>query len=203
MREEHEKQKTFREKIRIKREPELLQILDTIVDRVRSSQMDIGREKEKGDYAFIAGTKKLPRVERGDRMLVSYTCNICGNNDPNQFTSDISNGDVICLGASYIGLFVYLKWWLLFDLFIIDIEQVLMEQKNLEDVETLCRLFLFLVVYIYFYYCCLFMFFQEHFVELGAEKRKFEGEEDRNHFGPAPNALMPDNENLRTVISIG
>lgn len=38
----------------------------------------------------------------------------------------------------------------------------------------------------------------DHEVHSGAEKRNFEGEEDRNHFGPAPNKLMPDVVNLET-----
>eukprot|EP01038_Epipyxis_sp_PR26KG_P009072 gene9072-12234_t len=38
----------------------------------------------------------------------------------------------------------------------------------------------------------------DHTVHEGAEKRNFEGEENRNHFGPAPDRLMPDVVNLET-----
>eukprot|EP01031_Cornospumella_fuschlensis_P044947 gene44947-54979_t len=41
----------------------------------------------------------------------------------------------------------------------------------------------------------------DHEVQSGAEKRNFEGEEDRNHFGPAPNPLMPDMVNMETSLS--
>lgn len=38
----------------------------------------------------------------------------------------------------------------------------------------------------------------DHEIFSGAEKRNFENEEDRNHYGPAPNKLMPDVVNMET-----
>eukprot|EP01036_Dinobryon_divergens_P027011 gene27011-35717_t len=43
---------------------------------------------------------------------------------------------------------------------------------------------------------------QDHNVVQGAEKRNFEGEEDKKHFGPPPNKLMPDAENMKTNLNI-
>eukprot|EP01041_Mallomonas_annulata_P005903 gene5903-11915_t len=42
---------------------------------------------------------------------------------------------------------------------------------------------------------------QDHHVDTGAQFRNFEGEEDRNHFGPTSDPLLPDSENMRTSIS--
>lgn len=42
----------------------------------------------------------------------------------------------------------------------------------------------------------------DHGVDEGAQFRRFSDDEgeDRNHYGPAPDPLMPDSENLRTRI---
>ncbi|KUF98893.1 hypothetical protein AM588_10009911 [Phytophthora nicotianae] len=42
---------------------------------------------------------------------------------------------------------------------------------------------------------------QDHIVHEGSAYRKFEGEEDKSHHGPAPNKLFSTGHNLRTLIS--
>ncbi|KAF0755778.1 hypothetical protein AaE_004858, partial [Aphanomyces astaci] len=42
---------------------------------------------------------------------------------------------------------------------------------------------------------------QDHIVHEGSAYRKFEGEEDKSHHGPAPNKLFSMGHNLRTMIS--
>ncbi|CAI5745730.1 unnamed protein product [Peronospora destructor] len=42
---------------------------------------------------------------------------------------------------------------------------------------------------------------QDHIVHEGSAYRKFEGEEDKSHHGPAPNKLFSAGHNLRTLIS--
>uniref|UniRef100_K3X3Y0 C2H2-type domain-containing protein n=1 Tax=Globisporangium ultimum (strain ATCC 200006 / CBS 805.95 / DAOM BR144) TaxID=431595 RepID=K3X3Y0_GLOUD len=42
---------------------------------------------------------------------------------------------------------------------------------------------------------------QDHIVHEGSAYRKFEGEEDKSHHGPAPNKLFSSGHNLRTLIS--
>ncbi|TMW57433.1 hypothetical protein Poli38472_003358 [Pythium oligandrum] len=42
---------------------------------------------------------------------------------------------------------------------------------------------------------------QDHIVHEGSAYRKFEGEEDKSHHGPAPNKLFSSSHNLRTLIS--
>lgn len=42
---------------------------------------------------------------------------------------------------------------------------------------------------------------QDHIVHEGNAYRKFEGEEDKSHHGPAPNKLFSSGHNLRTLIS--
>jgi transcription initiation factor TFIIIB Brf1 subunit/transcription initiation factor TFIIB len=42
---------------------------------------------------------------------------------------------------------------------------------------------------------------QDHIVHEGSAYRKFEGEEDKSHHGPAPNKLFSSGHNLRTMIS--
>ncbi|OQR84852.1 hypothetical protein ACHHYP_12638 [Achlya hypogyna] len=42
---------------------------------------------------------------------------------------------------------------------------------------------------------------QDHIVHEGSAYRKFEGEEDKSHHGPAPNKLFSTGHNLRTMIS--
>nr|CCA22522.1 conserved hypothetical protein [Albugo laibachii Nc14] len=42
---------------------------------------------------------------------------------------------------------------------------------------------------------------QDHIVHEGSAYRKFEGEEDKSHHGPAPNKLFSTSHNLRTLIS--
>lgn len=39
-------------------------------------------------------------------------------------------------------------------------------------------------------------------IDKGAAKRNFEGEEEKNHFGPAPNALMSDAYNMSTRMTV-
>lgn len=43
---------------------------------------------------------------------------------------------------------------------------------------------------------------QDHIVHEGSAYRKFEGEEDKSHHGPAPNKLFSSGHNLRTMISV-
>jgi transcription initiation factor TFIIIB Brf1 subunit/transcription initiation factor TFIIB len=43
---------------------------------------------------------------------------------------------------------------------------------------------------------------QDHTINSGAEKRNFEGEDEKNHHGSAPNKLMPDVVNLETSVNI-
>lgn len=104
-RKEYEEKLQFREKEKLRREPELVEEMNKIIKRVYDSRAEALPE-DSGEYSFGAKSESLIS-KRGFSYEVAATkyglhsncCEVCGNKDPYRFFTDSSSGDTICLGV--------------------------------------------------------------------------------------------------------
>lgn len=93
LRNEHKAQEAEREREKRLREPELLNILEGCIKRIKDTRPNYKQRDIL--YSRINGTSKLTGAP--------FVCNKCGNKDNKQLILDEKTGDTICNGSDGIG----------------------------------------------------------------------------------------------------